>query len=160
MKTNYTKVIQTMEIHEYLRSQRMKKWYRTYEAMAEKARALGHNTSSQALNKAERIPQYLTPATKSMYCDVLDLSDTERDLLDVLAARCQIRKGSNTNPYMTVVDTRIYQNVVDESCDMVLRLVSDIISRKDSLSSSEKELLKSAIKGALCQPISRLKENL
>lgn len=138
----------------------MKKGYRTYEAMAEKAKALGHNTSSQALNKAERVPQYLTPATRSMYCDVLDLSDAERDLLDVLAARCQIRKGSNTNPYMTVVDTRVYDAVVEESCDMVLALVSDIISRKSSVSSVEEALLRTALKGALCRPINRLKESL
>ena len=148
-----------MQITDFLRSHRLKAGYPTYAMMAEKAKRLRHNTSEQALNKAERVPQYITPATKSMYVEVLKLSDEEVHVLDVLAARCQIRKGSNTNPYMTVVDTRVYEAVVEESCDMVLALVSDIISRKSSVSSAEETLLKAALKGALCRPINQLKES-
>lgn len=146
-----------MQITEFLRSKRLRKGITTYAAMADRAASLGHSTSPQALNKAERIPQYMTQSTKDMYADVLSLTPEETDILDVLAARCQIRKGSNTNPHMTVIDTRTYDVVVDESCDMVLALVSDIISRKSSLSSAEDQLLKAAIKGALCRPINQLK---
>ena len=121
--------------------------------MASKAKKLGHNTSPQALNKAERVPQYITPATRAMYVDVLKLSTAEADALDVLAARCQIRKGSNTNPYMTVCDTRVYQSAVTTSTDMVLRLVNDIIGRKSSLSTVDEELLRAALQGVLCRPL-------
>ena len=147
-------------ITDFLRSNRLKAGYPTYAMMADKAKKLGHNTSAQALNKAERIPQYMTPATRDMYVDVLKLSRSEADVLDVLSARCQIRKGSNTNPHMTVIDTRVYEAVVEESCNMVLDLVRDIISRKSSLSSAEEELLRSAVKGTLCRPINQLKESL
>ena len=143
-------------ITNFLRSRRLKAGYPTYALMADKAKKLGHNTSVQALNKAERIPQYLTPATKHMYVEVLKLSSEEAQVLDVLAARCQIRKGANTNPFMTVIDTRVYETAVEESCDIVLCLVNDIISRKNSLSSAEDTLLKAAIKGALCRPINQL----
>ena len=142
-----------MEIHEFLRSHRLRCGYSTYSAMASKAKKLGHNTSPQALNKAERVLQYITPATRAMYVDVLKLSDTEADALDVLAARCQIRKGSNTNPYMTVCDTRVYQSAVTTSTDMVLRLVNDIIGRKSSLSTVDEELLRAALQGVLCRPL-------
>lgn len=148
-----------MQITEFLRSKRLKRGITTYVAMAERAASLGHSTSPQALNKAERVPQYMTQSTKDMYVDVLSLTPEEADILDVLAARCQIRKGSNTNPHMTVIDTRIYNDVVDESCDMVLALVSDIISRKSSVSSAEEALLRAALKGALCRPINQLKES-
>jgi hypothetical protein len=148
-----------MQITDFLRSHRLRAGYPTYAMMAEKAKQRGHNTSEQALNKAERVPQYMTPSTRDMYVDVLKLSEAEADSLDVLAARCQIRKGSNTNPYMTVIDIRTYNTVVEESCDMVLALVNDIISRKNSLSSAEDQLLKAAIKGALCRPINQLKES-
>jgi hypothetical protein len=145
-----------MTITDWLRSHRLKAGYPTYVMMADKARALGHNTSAQALNKAERIPQYLTPATRALYVEVLKLSPSDADVLDVLAARCQIRKGSNTNPHMTVIDTRVYEAVVEESCDMVLALVSDIIARKSSVSSVEEALLKQTLKGALCRPLNQL----
>lgn len=147
-----------MEINEFLRSKRLKRGLTTYAAMAEKATTCGYTTSAQALNKAERIPQYITQSTKDMYVDVLSLTSEEADMLDVLAARCQIRKGSNTNPYMTVVDTRTYTRTVDSSCDMVMRLLNDILARKSSLTVAEEELLRTAIKGALCRPLNLLKE--
>jgi hypothetical protein len=144
-------------ITNFLRSKRLKAGYPTYAIMAEKALALGHNTSTQALNKAERIPQYLTPATRAMYVEVLKLSEEDADVLDVLSARCQIRKGSNTNPHMTVIDERVFAANVEASADMVLRLVGDIISRKSYLTSAEDELLRTAIKGALCLPLNPIK---
>lgn len=148
-----------VQITDFLRKHRLRAGYPTYTMMADKAKSLGHNTSPQALNKAERIPQYITPATRTMYVDVLKLSSEDANALDVLAARCQIRKGSNTNPNMTVIDTKVYQTVVDESCHMVLCLVRDIISRKDTLSLAEEQLLTTALKGTLCRPINQLTES-
>lgn len=148
-----------MKINDFLRAKRMHAGLRTYSMMADKARSLGHNTSTQALNKAERVPQYLTPATRAMYVETLRLTQQDADVLDVLSAQCQIRKGSNTNPYMTVIDTRVYMAIVDDSCEMVLALVNDIISRKSSLSYAEDQLLRTALKGALCRPINQLKES-
>jgi hypothetical protein len=117
----------------------------TYEGAHLRAKQLGHNISAEALNKAERQDIYPLPASKRLYVEVYELSDEEIDLLDVLGAQCQIRRGSNTNPHMRVVDTRVFDGNVEVCTDRVLRYVEE----RTYVTSAQREVLSTSIKGTL-----------
>ena len=136
-----------MYIHEFLRAARMKRGLMSYQQVVTKAVSLGFTTSTQALNKAERLPQYMMPSTRQMYVQVYQLSHDDADMLDVLSAQCQVRKGTNTNPYMRVVDERVFKEKVDRCVDLAINLVAT--KTETDLKEAEVELLKTAMEGLL-----------
>lgn len=139
-----------MQIHTFLRSKRMKRGFMSYSEVARAAAALGFNISTQALSKAERLPAYMLPSTREMYTSVYSLTKEEVDMLDVLSAQAQIRKGSNTNPYMVVVDERIFMKKVDRAVEESLRFVESTTSPIDD---AQRAVLTTAMRGLLCQAL-------
>ena len=134
-------------IHEFLRATRMKRGLMSYQQVVTKAVSLGFTTSTQALNKAERIPQYMLPSTREMYVQVYQLSQEQADILDVLSAQCQVRKGTNTNPRMRVIDEKVFEDKVDKAVDLVIKFTEQ--RAQTSFSDAEVELMKTAMRGLL-----------
>lgn len=136
-----------MQIHEFLRAARMKRGLMSYQQVVTKAVSLGFATSTQALNKAERIPQYMLPSTREMYVQVYQLSQEQADILDVLSAQCQVRKGTNTNPHMRVIDERVFEDKLDRVVDLVIKYTEQ--KAQTAFEDAEIQLMKTAMRGLL-----------
>jgi hypothetical protein len=136
-----------MQIHNFLRSRRLRAGIMSYDAAVRRAEELGYTTSVQHLNRGERVSAYLTPATREMYVHTYRLPDADIAALDVLSAQCLIMRGSNTNPWMRVVDTRQFNANVEHATHLVTHLL------KDRLKEEELRILASSIKGILCDTL-------
>ena len=136
-----------MHIHEFLRAARMKRGLMSYQQVVTKAVSLGFTTSTQALNKAERVPQYMLPSTREMYVQVYQLSQEQADILDVLSAQCQVRKGTNTNPRMRVIDEKVFEDKVDKAVDLVIKFTEQ--KTQTAFEDAEVKLMKTAMRGLL-----------
>lgn len=130
-----------MQIHNFLRSRRLRAGLMSYEAAVVRAKSLGLTTSVQNLNKGERVSAYLTPASRELYVRTYSLSDKDAATLDCLSAQCLIMRGSNTNPWMRVIDTRAFDDNLSRACG----LISDLLELKGV----ESELVTNSIKGIL-----------
>lgn len=128
----------------------MKRGFMSYSEVARHAASLGFVISTQALNKGERLPAYMLPSTREMYVEAYRLSPEDADVLDVLSAQCQVRKGSNTNPHMTVIDKRVFSKKVDRAVEEVLCFIE---ATATPLGDAERRILETAMKGLLCQAI-------
>jgi hypothetical protein len=141
-----------MQIHNFLRAQRMKSGFMSYEDVVDKAASHGFITCAVTLSDREKKPMWLQTKTRAMYTETYELSEAQRDMLDVLSANCLVRKGRNTNPFMQVIDTRVFEKNAEAASALVIKFLKSPAFKEwmwedDPLA---EQTLKGTIKGLLC----------
>jgi hypothetical protein len=133
----------------------MKSGFMSYEDVVDKAASHGFITCTETLAERERQPMWLQTKTRAMYTATYELSEAQRDMLDVLSANCLVRKGRNTNPYMQVIDTRVFEKNAEAASSLVIKFLKSP-AFKEWMWEDEplaQQTLHGTIRGLLCQTL-------